>query len=84
MKYNAVSTAGLFMGGEEGRKDKTTHKLASSRTSFLSYFLIQRKEARMFWRLLIRDKDDRVRKAETAPPETSSILAQTPNSSVFS
>lgn len=60
-KYNAVSAAGLLIEREEGRNDKTTHKLTSSRTSCLSYFLIQRKEARMFWRLLIRDKDDRVK-----------------------
>lgn len=30
-KYNAVSTAGLFMGGGEGRKEKTIHKLSSGR-----------------------------------------------------
>lgn len=30
-KYNAVSTAGLFMGGGGERKDKTTRKLSSGR-----------------------------------------------------
>lgn len=30
-KYDAVSTAGLFMGGGGGRKEKTIHKLSSGR-----------------------------------------------------
>lgn len=44
-EYNAVSTAGLFMGGGEGRKNKTAHKLSSGRTPCLKLlFLIQGKK----------------------------------------
>lgn len=88
--YNAVSAAGLFMGGEEGRKNKTTHKLTSSRTSCLSYFLIQRKKGsknilEASNRRQGRQSEEHIvipvileRKSETAPPEPSSILAQAP------
>lgn len=78
------------MGGEEGRKDKTTSKLTSSSTSCLSYFLIQREKGsknilEFSNKRQGRQREEHIvipvileRKSETAPPEPSSILAQAP------
>lgn len=45
-EYNAVSTAGLFMGGGEERKNKTAHKLSSGRTPCLKLLPNSRKEGK--------------------------------------
>lgn len=76
-RHNTVSTAGLFMGGEVGRKDKPTHELSSERS------LIQGKKGSENVLEAFNDSQECVmfpvtleRKAESAHPEAFSSLSQ--------
>lgn len=60
-KYNAVSTAGLFMGGGGGRKNKTAHKLSSGRTPCQKQLLIQGKGNENVLEASNESRKDRVR-----------------------
>lgn len=76
-RHNTVSTAGLFMGGEVGRRDKPTHELSSERS------LIQGKKGSENVLEAFNDSQECVmfpvtleRKAESAHPEAFSSLSQ--------